>query len=232
MVTGTLLWGGYAEYVAIPDRFVIRDDTGLAPEELATLPLCLTTATHAVKTLGEVGSGTTMLQQAGASGSGIICIQVAKALGAKVITTVGSEEKIATVKRAGADEVILRDREDTVERVMAFTEGRGADVVVDNVGSAVFEANMKSLRKGGTFVNFGLVSGYKAEFNLRDFFFSHHVLKGSMMGTTEELSEGLALVRAGKVKPFLDRTFPLSDAGAAHAYVESRQVKGSVVLTP
>ncbi len=231
-VTGTILWGGYAEYVQIPARFVIPDNTGIAPEKLATLPLCLMTAMHAVKTLGQVHPGTHMLMQAGASGSGILCIQVAKALGAKVITTVGSEEKIETVKSAGADEVILRTQEDQVGRVMKFTDGRGADVVVDNVGSAVFESNMKSLKKGGIFVNFGLVSGYKVDFDLRNFFFSHHTLKGSMMGTMEELHEGLELVRQGKIKPYLDKTFPISDAAAAHEYIESRKVQGSVVLLP
>ena len=232
MVTGTLTWGGYAEYCVMPARFVIADETGIAQDQLATIPLCMTTAVHAVKTLGQVGPGSRVLIQAGASGSGIICLQVAKALGAQVITTVGSEAKVDTVRAHGADEVILRDREDQVDRVMKFTDGRGADVVIDNVGASVFQANMNSMRVGGTFVNFGLVSGYKVEFNLRDFFFHHHVLKGSMMGTMQELADGLELLRRGIVRPVLDRTFPLKDAAAAHRYVDSRQVRGSVVLIP
>ncbi len=231
-VTGTLLWGGYAEFVRVPERFVIADDTGLAQDALATVPLCLVTAMHAVKTLGQVGGGSTVLIQAGASGSGSLCIQVAKALGGRVMTTVGRPDKVETVRRLGADEVVLRDEQDQVERVRSWTEGRGVDVVIDNVGAAVFDANMKSLRVGGTFVNFGLVSGYKVEFNLKNFFFSQHVFKGSMMGTMEELAEGLVLLKEGKVKPVLDRTFPLKDAAAAHEYVDSRRVQGSVVLLP
>lgn len=231
-VTGTLQWGGYAEYLHAPARFVIPDDTGLPPDQLATLPLCLVTAMHAVKTLGQAQAGQRVLIQAGASGSGCLCLQVAKALGAEVITTVGSETKVATVRALGADEVIRRDLEDQVERVRQWTDGRGVDLVVDNVGAGVFDANMKSLRVGGTFVTFGLVSGYKTEFNIRDFFFHQHVFKGSMMGTMEELTEGLEWVKSGRIRPVLDRSYPLKDAAAAHEYIDSRAVRGSVVLRP
>ena len=148
------------------------------------------------------------------------------------MTTVGSEAKVETVRSIGADEVIRHDLEDQVKRVKEWTGGRGVDVVIDNVGAGVFDANMKSLRVAGTFVNFGLVSGYKTEFNIRDFFFNQHVFKGSMMGTMEELAEGLALMCAGEIRPLLDRTFPLRDAAAAHEYVDSRRVRGSVVLIP
>ena len=231
-VTGTLLWGGYAEYVHIPARFVIPDPTEIPQEQLATVPLCLVTAMHSVKTLGGVTRGDKVLVQAGASGSGSMCIQVAKALGAEVMTTVGSEAKVATATRCGADQIILRNAEDQVQRVMAWTDGRGVDVVIDNIGSAAFDANTRSLRLGGTFVNFGLVSGYKTEFNLRDFFFSQHTFKGSMMGTTAELLEGLDLLHAGKIRPVLDRTFDLADAAAAHEYIDSRAVRGNVALIP
>lgn len=231
-VTGTLKWGGYAEYIHVPTCFVLPDETDLPQDQLATVPLCLMTAMHAVKTLGLVKTGTTVLIQAGASGSGGMCIQVAKAAGAQVITTVGSEPKVETARSAGADEVIRHDIENQVQRIEKWTEGHGVDVVIDNVGAAVFEANMKSLRLGGIFVNFGLVSGYKTQFNLRDFFFNQHIFKGSMMGTMEELKEGLALLRAGKIKPILDRTYPLKDVATAHQYIESRQVRGNVVLIP
>ncbi len=231
-VTGTLKWGGYAEFVHVPARFVIPDDTNLPQDELATVPLCLTTAMHAIKTLGQANTGSKVLIQAGASGSGCMCIQVAKCLGARVITTVGSAAKVDTVKSLGADEVIRHDVEDQVTRVRDWTDGQGVDLVIDNVGSAVFDANMKSMRLGGTFVNFGLLSGYKVEFNLRDFFFNQHTFKGSMMGTLEELADGLALLKSGRIKPLLDKRFDLKDAGTAHAYVDSRQVRGSVVLIP
>lgn len=231
-VTGTMKWGGYAEYLSVPARFVLSDPTDLPQEQLATVPLCLVTAMHAVQSLGEVGAGSTVLIQAGASGSGSMCIQVARALGARVITTVGSEPKVETARMAGADEVIRHDVEDQVERVLDWTDGRGVDVVIDNVGAGVFAANMKSMRLGGTFVNFGLVSGYRVELNLKDFFFNQHTFKGSMMGTTSELLAGLELLRTGRIKPILDKTFPLKEAAAAHDYIDSRSVRGNVVLVP
>lgn len=232
MVTGTKTWGGYAEYMQAPARFVIPDPTDLPHDQLATVPLCVVTAVHAVKTLGQVGEGRKVLVQAGASGSGCMCIQVAKTLGGRVITTVGSREKVAMVESAGADAVILYNDEDQVERVKAWTDGRGVDVVIDNVGAGVLEANLNCLRVGGVMVNFGLVSGYKAEIDLLRFFFSQHTIKGSLMGTMDELNEGLRLVKEGRIKPFLDRTFPLRDAAAAHTYIDSRKVQGSVVLVP
>ncbi|MEE9295010.1 MAG: zinc-binding dehydrogenase [Phycisphaerae bacterium] len=231
-VTGTLLWGGYAEYVQVPARFVIPDTTDVPQDQLATVPLCLVTAMHAVKTLGRVTQGTRVLIQAGASGSGSMCIQVAKVLGADVITTVGSEPKVETASSCGADRVIRRDKEEQVECVRKWTDGKGVDVVIDNVGAAVFDANTRSLRVGGILVNFGLVSGYKTDFNLRNFFFNQHTFKGSMMGTMAELHEGLDLLKAGRIKPVLDRTFGLKDAAAAHDYIESRAVRGSVALIP
>lgn len=229
-VVGTFQWGGYAEYTHMPARFVIPDDTNLPQDQLATVPLCLTTAMHAVKTLGQVGERTKVFIQAGASGSGSMCIQVAKALGAEVMTIVGAEPKVATAESVGADYVIRRGIDDQVARVREWTDGRGADVVIDNVGADVFQANMDSLRVGGIFVNFGLVSGYRTEFNLKNFFFNHHILKGSMMGTESELAEGLDLLRAERIKPVLDKTFPLKDAAAAHEYIDSRAVRGNVVL--
>ncbi len=231
-VTGTHQWGGYAEYTRMPARFIIPDETGLPQDALATVPLCLTTAMHAVKTLGEVGERTRVFVQAGASGSGSMCIQVARALGAEVMTIVGSEPKVETARSVGADHVLRRGIDDQVQRVREWTDGAGVDVVIDNVGSEAFQANMESLRVGGIFVNFGLVSGYRTEFNLKNFFFSHHILKGSMMGTGQELAEGLVLLKSGKIKPVLDKTFPLQDAAAAHEYIESRQVRGNVVLIP
>src|SRR5262245_29264514 len=104
--TGTYGWGGYAQYMEVPAPWVIPDETSLAAEELATMPLVLVTAVHAVKTLGGVGPGSRVLVQAGASGSGSMAIQVAKALGAHVITTVSTDKKAALALAMGADEVV------------------------------------------------------------------------------------------------------------------------------
>jgi NADPH:quinone reductase-like Zn-dependent oxidoreductase len=231
-VTGTHTQGGYAEFIRVPARFVLRDDTGLPAEQVAAMPLVLMTAMHAVETLGEVRAGQAVLVQAGASGSGNACVQVAKALGARVASTVGSAAKFDMVKASGAELVINYNEERFTERVLDWTNGRGVDVVIDNVGASVFENNLNALRVGGTFVNFGLVGGIKATLNIRNLFFRQHVLKGSFMGSMDELRRGLTLLRDGKVKAYVDKTYPLKEAVAAHRYIESRAVKGKVVLAP
>jgi NADPH:quinone reductase-like Zn-dependent oxidoreductase len=238
-VTGTHTWGGNAEYIRAPARYVLRDETGLPAEQVAAMPLVLMTAMHAVETLGEVRGGTRILIQGGASGSGNACVQVAKALGAKVATTVGSSAKAEWLVResilapgVGADLVINYNERNFADEILDWTDGVGVDVVIDNVGASVFEDNLKSLRVGGIFVNFGLVGGMKATLNIRELFFRQHQLRGSFMGSIDELKRGLKLLTDGKVKAVVDRTYPLKDAADAHRYIDSRAVRGKVVLIP
>lgn len=231
-VTGTHTWGGNAEYIRMPARFVLRDETDLPPEQVAAMPLVLMTAVHAVETLGEVGPGSRVLVQAGASGSGHACIQMAKALGALVATTVGSDEKIETASSAGAELVVNYNRKSFADAVLDWTDGVGVDTVIDNVGASVFKDNLRALRLGGIFVNFGLVGGMKGTINFRDLFFRQHQLRGSLMGSMDELRRGLRLLASGEIKAAIDRTYPLSAAAEAHRYIDSRAVRGKVVLIP
>lgn len=231
-VTGTHTWGGNAEYIRVPARFVFKDDTGLPAVQVAAMPLVLMTAVHAVETLGEVHRGMSVLVQAGASGSGIACVQLAVVLGARVATTVSTLEKEETVRAAGAELVINHRKQPFADAVLDWTDGVGVDVVIDNVGGSVFEENLRALRRGGIFVNFGLVGGMKATINFRELFFRQHQLRGSFMGSFDELKRGLSLLREGKVRAFVDRTYRLADVAEAHRYIESRAVRGKVVLIP
>ncbi len=231
-VTGTTLWGGYAQSMSVPTRFLLADKTNLPAEQCATLPLVLVTAVHAVKTLGEVKPNHHVLIQAGASGSGSMCIQMAKTLGAEVATTVGDDSKFQVAKNCGADLIINHRKENFRERVLEWTEGKGVNVVIDNVGGGIFKDNLTSMRRGGIMVNFGLVGGVKDEINFAQMIFNQYQFRASMMGSMNELREGLALVEAGKIKPVLDRTFPLSEAAQAHQHIEDRKVIGNVVLLP
>ena len=231
-VTGTHSWGGYADYIRVPARFVLPDNTDLPVEQVAAMPLVLMTAIHAVETLGQVRQGMHVLVQAGASGSGIACVQLAAALGAHVATTVGTKEKEQIARTAGAELVIHHRTQSFADVVLDWTSGVGADVVIDNVGGSVFEDNLRALKVGGIFVNFGLVGGMKATVNFRDLFFRQHQLRGSFMGSLAELRRGLAMLKAGTVRAFVDRVYPLADAAQAHRYIDSRAVRGKVVLIP
>jgi NADPH:quinone reductase-like Zn-dependent oxidoreductase len=231
-VTGTHSWGGNGEYLRIPARFVLRDPSDLPSVQVAAMPLVMMTAVHAVQTLGQVKSGSSVLVQAGASGSGSACVQVAKLLGAKVAATIGSDEKAETARGIGADLVVNHRRESFADKVLDWTDGVGVDVVIDNVGASVFADNLRALRLGGALVTFGLVGGYKTQIDLRRLFFRQHRLLGSFMGSLDEFRTGMTWVFERRVHAVVDKSYPLCEAAEAHRYIESRAVRGKAVLVP
>ncbi len=151
--------GTYAQYMEVPARWVLQDNSGLKPEELATLPMVMFTTVRAVKVLGEVKAGDKVLVHAGASGTGSMAIQVAKALGADVATTVRNDAKGESAKTLGADLVINTRQDDFVEAVQKWTGGQGADVVIDNLGGTVLPRSIDALKALGIVVVFGFVAG-------------------------------------------------------------------------
>lgn len=230
---GTFNQGGYAQYMLIHQRWLLRNDTGIAPAELATMPLVLVTAMHGVAALGRVGPGTRVLVHAGASGSGSMAIQVAKALGGSVITTVSTPRKADLARRLGANEVIYYQQQNFAIAAREWTRGDGVDVVIDNLGGSAMRDNLRATRWGGKIVNFGLVAGVETTLpNIYEFFRGQYQLLGSFMGTVEELKQGLQLVKAGKVKPVLDEALSLDRAREAHERIDSHQVAGNLALLP
>jgi NADPH:quinone reductase len=232
VVPGVHLWGSYAQYMEVPARWVVKDETGLSPEEAATLPVVLGTSVRAVKQVGEVKAGDAVLVTAGASGSGNMHIQVAKALGARVAATVRDEAKGEFVKSQGADLVINTRKEDLVQRIKAWTDGKGADVAIDNVGGNELPAVIDAVRPFGIIVAYGFMGGAETTMNVREFFFTQKQLRGTIFADPEDLQWGLEQIRAGRIKPALDRTFPLSQAAEAHRLLAANEVKGNFVLLP
>jgi NADPH:quinone reductase-like Zn-dependent oxidoreductase len=216
----------------VPARFLVKDETGLKPEEVATLPVVLATAVRAVKEVGAVKTGDKVLVQAGASGSGSMQIQVAKALGAEVATTVRDDAKGEYAKALGADLVINTRNEDLVERIKEWTDGRGVDVVIDNLGGDALSNSIQAARATGTIVAFGFAAGPEVTFDIRSLFFEQKQLKGSMASDKSDMEYGLKLVKEGKIKPLLDHTLPLSSAAEAHRLIANNEVKGNIVLLP
>ncbi len=229
---GLHISGTYAQYMEVPAYAILKDDTGLKPEEVATLPVPLATAVHALKQVGEVTAGDKVLIHAGASGSGSMQIQVAKVLGADVATTVRSDAKGVFTKTLGADLVINTRNEDFVERVKAWTDGVGADVVIDNLAGDVLAKSIEATKPMGVVVAFGFSAGPEVKFDIRSLFFAQKQLRGSMASDLEDLKWGLEQVRAGRIKPTLDHTLPLSEAAEAHRLISANQVAGSLVLLP
>lgn len=229
---GLGIWGSYAQYMEVPARYALKDKTGLKPEEVASLPMALATGVRAVKVVGGVKAGNKVLVQAGASGSGSLQIQVAKALGAQVATTVRDDAKGEFAKSLGAELVINTRKENFVEVVKNWTGGLGADVVIDNLGGTILPKSIDAARPLGVVVAFGFTAGTQVSFDIRNFFFGQKQLRGTMASDKQDLEWGLEQVQTGRIKPALDRTFPLSQAAEAHRLIAAYQVTGNLVLLP
>ena len=225
-------WGGYAQYIVVPAGGVVADDTGLDAAQAASLPVVLATAVRAVKEVGQVRAGDRVLVQAGASGSGNMHIQVAKALGADVAATVRRPEKAGVAEVAGADLVINSVEDDVVAAVQAWTDGKGADVVIDNLGGPVLAQSIDAAKPGGTIVAYGFAAGPSVTFDVRDLFFPQKRLLGSMASDPADLRWGLEQVKAGRVRPVVDRALPLAAVAEAHRLVAANDVAGNLVLLP
>ena len=135
-------------------------------------------------------------------------------------------------KTLGADLVINTRKEDFVERVKAWTGGAGADVVIDNLGGDVLAKSIEATRPMGVIVAFGCSAGPEVKFDIRSLFFAQKQLRGSMASDIEDLQWGLQQVRAGTIRPSLDRQLPLSQAAEAHRLISTNQVTGNLVLLP
>jgi len=224
-------WGTYAEYVKIPAKFVVKDNTGLKAEEVATLPMVIVTGVRALK-VGGVKAGDKVVILGGSSGTGSFFVQLAKALGAEVLSTTTSASKIDYIKSLGADKVVNTKENDWVEAVKDWTNGAMADVVIDNLGGDFMQQSINAIKAAGTVVSMGFVANPAVTFDVRSLFFPQKKIKGSIMGTKEDLEYGLQLVKEGKIKAQLDSVLPLSEAGKAHEMLISGVVKGNIVLKP
>lgn len=231
-IVGLGIPGTYAQYVKIPSQWILKDDTGLNPEEVATLPTVLSTGVRSVKEVGGVKAGDKVLVHSGAGGAGSMQVQIAKALGGQVATTVRNDANGEFAKAAGADLVINTSRDDFVERVKEWTNGLGADVVIDNLGGDVLPKSIDAAKPLGIVVAYGYVAGTEVTFNIRHFLGAQKQLRGSMASDLEDFNWGLAQVRAGRIKPLLAKALPLSQAAEAHRLISTNQVSGNIVLLP
>jgi 2-desacetyl-2-hydroxyethyl bacteriochlorophyllide A dehydrogenase len=228
---GAIVHGGYAEYVKVPFRNVLPIPENLSFEQAAAFPLCSVTASHMLFALAGLQHGETALIMGAGSGVGVMAIQMAKLAGARVITTVGSDDKIPKAVILGADAVINHAREKVSERVRLLTEGHGVDVAIEHIGPEVWDSCLTSLAKGGRLITCGATTGGDVKLNLRYVFSRQLTIKGSYMGTRAELVKVLELMGQGRLISVIDRTFPLQDARAAQELMISRKFFGKIVLT-
>jgi NADPH:quinone reductase-like Zn-dependent oxidoreductase len=224
--------GGYAELLSVPGVNVIPKPKNLSWPEAAALPLVTLTAWHMLVTQARVQPGEDVLIHAAGSGVGSLGIQIAKLFGARVIATASSDDKLAKARELGADEIVNYTRDDWPKAVKKLTGGRGVDVVFEHTGEATWPGSIVSLKKGGRLVTCGATSGFDARTDLRQVFYRHLTILGSMMGSKAELLTAMKFIKSGRIRAVVDRTLPLAEARKAHELMEDRAQFGKLVLVP
>jgi NADPH:quinone reductase-like Zn-dependent oxidoreductase len=224
--------GGNADFIVVPGANLVAKPANLSFVEAACVPLVFLTAWHMLVTRSGIRPGQTVLVHAAGSGVGSAAIQVAKLFGATVIATASTDGKLAKARELGADHLVNHRERDFADVVREITGKRGVDIVFEHTGEATFPGSLKAVARGGTIVTCGATSGFRAELDLRVVFFKQVSILGSTMGSLGEVLTVMAHVAAGRLRPVLDRTFPLSEVAEAHRYLESQSQFGKVVLVP
>jgi NADPH:quinone reductase-like Zn-dependent oxidoreductase len=224
--------GGYAEYTLAPARAVFPLPGPDSHDAAAAGQIVFTTAWHMLMTRAELRAGETVVVNASGSGVGHAAVQIAKLSGATVIATAGSDEKLARSTDDGADHVVNYRTEDVTAQVLDFTEGRGADLVIEHVGGDLFGASLNSLRKNGRLVTCGGHGGEVVDFDIIPLFRNEWSVIGSRTGTVRETKLVMNLIAAGKLTPRIHATLPLSETAQAQRIIEEREQFGKVLLRP
>ncbi|MFO7305008.1 MAG: NAD(P)H-quinone oxidoreductase [Gammaproteobacteria bacterium] len=239
-VCALLEGGGYAEYAAVDERQVLTIPKGVTLTDAAALPEACFTVWSNLIDRGRLRGKDTLLVHGGSSGIGTTAIQLATALGHTVFTTAGTEEKCRFCERLGAARAINYRREDFVEAIATLTQGRGVDVVLDMVGGSYLQRNLRVLAEEGRLVVIATQGGTLGELDVLRLMRHRLTVTGSTLrNRSTEFKDQVRravqermwpMIESGKIKPIVDRVFSLSDAAAAHAYMESGVHKGKILL--
>jgi NADPH:quinone reductase-like Zn-dependent oxidoreductase len=233
--------GSFAEYSLIDAREALAMPKNLSWEEAACIPLVFMVVHDMLIAQGKLKAGEWLLVTGISSGVGVAALQTAQALGAKVIGTSGSEEKLAKLKGMGLDVGIRTRAGDFADAVIKATAGKGANLVVNNVGGSVFPETIRALAYEGRHATIGYVDGVlKSEIDLE----ALHTKRLTLFGVSNRLrtpeqravtvrgfaADVLPLIAAGKIKPLIDRVFPFAELPAAKAYMESNAHLGKIAV--
>lgn len=239
-VCALLTGGGYAEYCTAPAPQCLPVPSGLTLQQAAALPETFFTVWSNIFDRAHLQPGESLLVHGGASGIGTTAIQLAKALGARVFATVGGSEKIQPCLNLGAERVINYREEDFVQVIKEITQGQGVDVILDMVGGDYVQRNLSALAVEGRLVFIAFLRGARMELNLAPVMMKRLTITGSTLRArpvahkapiARALREVVwPLLGSGAIHPMIDRIFPLTEAAAAHALMESNQHVGKILL--
>jgi D-arabinose 1-dehydrogenase-like Zn-dependent alcohol dehydrogenase len=227
------LVGGYAEYVAVEEDNIERIPDGVADEQAAIAACSIGTALNAVRDVGRIRIGERVLVTGAGGGVGVHAVQLARLAGAYVIAQTTSPGKAALLDSLGAHATLVSARgEDFSKRVRAMTDGDGADVLIDNVGTVLFEPMRRSLGVNGRWILIGQLTGDFVPFNPAQLFLRNQSLLSVHSATRAQLEDCLALAARGALKPIVSGIHPLSEIRQVHQQVERGGVPGRVVVRP
>ena len=238
-VVATMMSGSHAELVAVPALVTWVIPAGADVAACACVPVAFGTADDCLFEFGHLQEGETVLIQAGGGGLGLAAIQLAKRAGAIVLATASSDDKLERLKPFGLDHGINYSSPDWVREVRTVTGGRGVHLAVDSVGGSVLAGSLQCLTYRGRCITVGNAGRDPQPLDISGLAMGNHSLTGVFLGAEIATERARAMiarhvedVAAGRLQVVIDRTFPLAEAAAAHAYIESRQAVGRVVLVP
>jgi NADPH2:quinone reductase len=238
-VVATMISGSHAELVAVPALITWAVADGADIVAAACVPVAFGTADDCLFEFGGLQAGETVLIQAGAGGVGIAAIQLAKRAGAVVLATASSDDRLEPLYELGLDKGINYSHDGWVDEVRAATDGRGVDLVVDSVGGRVLAGSVACLAYRGRCITVGNAGRSAQPLDVGLLMQGNQSLTGVFLGaeivnerTRQMIGGHIDDVGAGRLRVIVDRTFPLAEAATAHAYIESRQAVGRVVLVP
>ncbi|MFC8437509.1 NAD(P)H-quinone oxidoreductase [Streptomyces griseoincarnatus] len=239
-VCALLSGGGYAEKVAVPAGQLLPVPEGIPVDRAAALPEVVCTVWSNVFMVAHLRPGETFLVHGGSSGIGTMAVQLAKAVGAKVAVTAGTREKLERCAELGADILINYREQDFVAELREATDGKGADVILDNMGAKYLDRNVQALAVNGRLVIIGMQGGVKGELNIGALLAKRAAVTATTLRArpVEEKAAIVAAVRehvwplvsGGHVRPVIDREIPMPDAAEAHRVVEDSSHIGKVLL--
>ncbi|MDT3724841.1 NAD(P)H-quinone oxidoreductase [Streptomyces sp. DSM 41972] len=239
-VCALLSGGGYAEKVVVPAGQLLPVPEGITVDRAAALPEVVCTVWSNVFMVAHLRPGETFLVHGGSSGIGTMAVQLAKAVGAKVAVTAGTKEKLERCAELGADILINYREQDFVAELREATDGKGADVILDNMGAKYLDRNVQALAVNGRLVIIGMQGGVKGELNIGALLAKRAAITATTLRArpVEEKSAIVAAVRehvwplvsGGHVRPVVDREIPMPDAAEAHRVVEGSSHIGKVLL--
>ena len=229
-ILGEHMDGTHAELIAVPAEYVHPLPPELSFAEAAAFPLVFETAYRMLATRAGLQEGEWVLVWGTGGGVASAALVLAKALGGRVIATSSSDAKLERAREFGADAVVNHETGDVAATVKEATDGHGADVVIEHVGEATWKTSLQAAATEGRVVVCGATSGPNPPAQLHRIWWKQLSILGSTMGTRADFAGAYDLVARGAARPIVDRVFPLSEAAAAHQYLESGQQFGKVVL--